>query len=304
MTTAAPFQGPVLVTGATGFIGSRLTRQLVALGVDVHVLVRPGSSLAQLGDARQRLTVHTHDGTTEGMLSIMQAARPALVYHLGSNFIAQHRSSDVAPLIQSNVLFGAQLAEAMVVAGSTRLVNTGTSWQHFQDADYRPVSLYAATKQAFEDILQFYTDATPLRAISLHLFDTYGPGDPRPKLMSILLKAARTGERVAMSEGEQHLDLVHIDDVVSAFLLAGARLFANDAPGHEVFAVSAGRTLSLRELVRLLGEVAGHALPIEFGVRPYREREVMTPWSGGDPVPGWVPRIGLDEGLRRLLADG
>jgi nucleoside-diphosphate-sugar epimerase len=165
------------------------------------------------------------------------------------------------------------------------------------------VSLYAATKQAFEDILAFYTDATPLRVISLHLFDTYGPDDPRPKLIQLLLKAARGGPGLSMPEGKQLLDFVHVDDVVNAFLLAAARLERGDGAPNETFAVSAGERLSLRDLVALVERLVGHSLPVEFGARPYRAREVMQPWTRGEPIPGWAPQTSLESGLRRLLEE-
>ena len=293
----------VLVTGGTGFVGSHLARHLAGSGERVHLVTRPGSSLELLGPAVSRMHVHEHDGSTEGLIEIVRAAQPAVVFHLASYFVAAHRSSDVARLIESNVLFGSQLVEAMVANDIRSLVATGTSWQHFEDADYRPVSLYAATKQAFEDVLRFYTDATNIRAISLHLFDTYGSGDPRPKLLHLLRRAATTGETLAMSPGEQHLDLVHVDDVVQAFLGAAQRLASGEGSNFDVYAVSAGRTLSLRDVVAVFGRVSGRRLNIEWGGRPYRAREVMQPWRSGVPLPGWAPRIGLEEGIRRMLED-
>ena len=295
--------GIALLTGATGFVGSHLARRLVALGTSVHILVRPHSSLALLGDSAARVIPHPHSGSTEALVETIAAVRPDVVYHLASHFVATHQTTDVTRLIESNVLFGSQLLEAMARNDVRRLVTAGTSWQHYGNEPYRPVSLYAATKQAFEDIVRFYTDATLLRAISLHLFDTYGPGDPRAKLVHLLTRAARSGESLAMSPGEQRLDLVHVDDVVDAFLMAGERLAAGAGEGLETFAVSAGRTLTLCELVELFGRLHGRPLAVTFGGRPYRPREVMTPWSAGAPVPGWSPRVRLEDGIRRMLED-
>src|SRR5256885_16981298 len=118
-----PAAGSVLVTGATGFIGAHLTRRLVAEGWDVHLVVRPGSDLARLGPAADRTCAHAHDGTTEGMIALVGAARPTLVIHLASLFLAQHVPTDVAGLVMSNVLFGTQLVEAMAHHGVARLLN-------------------------------------------------------------------------------------------------------------------------------------------------------------------------------------
>jgi nucleoside-diphosphate-sugar epimerase len=289
-----------LITGATGFVGSRLARRMVADGHDCHVVVRPDSKLDELTPVRDRLTVHVHDGTTNGMARLMDEAAPDVVFHLAAYFVAVHQPNDVDRLVEANLRFGTQMVEALSERERPLLVNTGTSWQHFHMAAYRPVSLYAATKQAFEDMLAYYADATPLQVITLKLFDTYGPGDPRKKLLFALSNAARSGERMALSGGEQHIDLVHVDDAVEAFVLAGKRLLSGVVHEPESYAVSSGAAPTLRELVNTFARVAGE-LNVDWGARPYRAREVMHPWRGGDPVPGWIPKVGLEEGLRGMV---
>lgn len=290
-----------LVTGATGYIGASLVRRLTDESWDVHVLVRRTSSLALLEPLLSSITVHVFDGDCATMDNIVKRSNPDVVFHLASLFLSQHRPEDVEPLIRSNVLFSTQLAEAMVNNGCKRLVNTGTSWQHFEGANYCPVNLYAATKQAFEVILDYYVESKGLMLISLALFDTYGPGDPRPKLFSLLAQTAKSQEPLAMSAGEQLLDLVHIDDVVEAFVCTG-RAILDQESGRKRYGVSTGQPVRLKDLVRLYEKVAGVSLPIQWGVRPYRDREVMVPWANCERVPGWEPKVGVTEGLRSLLS--
>ena len=289
-----------LITGATGFVGTHLSRRLVEDGWDVHVIVRPGSDLTQIKKILNQITVHEHDGSSDNMLSIMQAASPDIVFHLASLFLSNHQPKDIGPLIASNILFGTQLAEAMVNSDVYRLVNTGTFWQHYQNEDYNPVNLYAATKQAFEDILRYYTETTDLKAISLNLFDTYGPDDPRPKLFHLLNKAAETGEPLDMSPGAQLIDLVHIDDVTEAYIIAAQRLLDGKVSLHERYAVSSGHLMPLNELVQLYTEVTNQAVAVNWSARQYRNREVMVPWNRGQAIEGWSPKVKLEDGLRRV----
>jgi nucleoside-diphosphate-sugar epimerase len=199
------------------------------------------------------------------------------------------------------VLFGNQLLEAMKVNELSNLINTGTSWEHYNNEVYNPVCLYAATKQAFEVIMEYYIQACGIKAITLKLFDTYGPDDFRPKLFNLLNKAAVTGEPLDMSEGEQLIDLVHIDDVVEAYLISALRLLDKQVTQHERYAVSSGNPLPLKELVKLYAEVTGQAIPLHWGARPYRDREVMVPWFLGSSLPGWKPLVSLSEGISSLM---
>src|SRR6185503_19932053 len=104
-------------------IGSNLVRRLAGDGWSVHAVVRPGSDATALGEARGRVTLHTFDETTDSADQIVAAARPDIVFHLASLFLAQHAAKDVAPLMESNVRFGAQLLEAMARHDVRRLVN-------------------------------------------------------------------------------------------------------------------------------------------------------------------------------------
>ncbi len=292
-----------LVTGGTGFVGSNLIRRLVDIGWEIHAIVRPDSDLKALDGCVDNVSLHTHDGSTEGLMDIMSVAKPVVVFHLASLFLSEHRSKDVAQLVTSNVLFSTQLLEAMKESGVTGLVNTGTSWQHYENKDYSPVNLYAATKQSFEAILQYYVETASLKAITLKLFDTYGPDDPRPKLFHLLEKTAQSQSTLSMSPGEQLIDIVYIDDVIDAFLLAADEVLSDSNAGHRKFAVTSGQPIKLKELVKIYSEVTGKKLNIEWGGRQYREREVMSTWSKGEALPGWQAKINLEDGVSRMLLE-
>lgn len=287
-----------LVTGATGFVGSYLVRRLVRDGWQVHIVIRENSRLPEALEF-SHVICHIHDGTTEGMKHLVGEAAPNVIFHLASLFLAQHEAKDVEPLILSNLLFGSQLLEAMHANGVSQIINTGTSWQHYNNEDYNPVCLYAATKQAFEDILIYYCEATSIKAVTLQLSDTYGPNDPRPKLFHLLAKTAKSQEVLAMSPGEQFIDLVYIDDVIDAYLCA-VDVLETLQKGHQVYAVSSGKLLQLREIISIYENMVGVNLPIDWGKRPYRPREVMIPWNRGKTLKGWCPKVCLADGLRKI----
>ena len=290
-----------LVTGSRGFIGSHLVRRLRESGWEVHELLRPRTEESgSLGaDASQ---VHAYFGSTDEVVGAVRIAKPHVVFHLASLFLAQHIPEQIVPLVESNITLGTQLLEAMKLTGTKRLVNTGTSWQHFQGDSYNPVNLYAATKQAFEDILKYYEETAGIQAITLSLFDSYGPGDTRKKLLHLLLDALRDGQVLEMSGGEQKIDLAHVDDLCAAFVHAAGLAEEPAAPGSRVYGVSGGDRMTLREVVETLERAAGRKISIRWGARPYREREVMQLWNGPE-LPGWRPKVRLYDGFRALVQE-
>jgi len=273
-----------------------LARHLSSSGWDVHAVVRPGSSVQGLPGIP-----HVYDGTTERMVEIVGASRPDVVFHLASLFVSEHDADRIEPLVRSNLLFGLQLAEGMRVHGRTSLVNTGTAWQHYRGEDYNPVNLYAATKQAYLDLLRFYRESAGLRVVTLELYESYGPRDPRPKLMNVLVRAAREGGRVALTDGPQRLDFVHVRDIARAYACAAERLLAGEGAASEHWAVRTDRPRALRELVALVDRAAGMPIEADWGARSYRAREVMEP-PERPILPGWRPEVKLEAGVRELLA--
>lgn len=288
----------VVVSGATGFVGTALTRRLVAAGRRVVAVVRPTSDVAGLRALGLEPLVDA--GRAEALTEALAPFGPRTVFHLAARFVAEHRTSDVDDLVATNLGFSTRLAEAATRAGCRRFVAAGTSWQIDASGAERPVSLYAATKAAFEAILSHYAAADGVRVAALRFHDTYGPGDPRRKLLALLLGALASGDRLGLSPGEQRIDLVHVEDVVEALLVAEGRLDAAEAGTFERFAVASGRAVSIRELVGILERVAGRPLPVVFGERPYRRFEVMEP-SPGAVLPGWRARISLEEGLSQMI---
>ncbi len=291
----------ILVTGASGFVGGHLVQRLLKNQHQVHVLARPETEFLQFQNCLEKIVVHTHSGTTQNMVDNLGEANPDVVIHLASLFIAEHTSTDVEDLINSNVLLSTQLLESMAVHDIRLFINVGTSWQHYGGEGYNPVNLYAATKQAFRSMLRFYTESSGIKVINLELFDTYGPNDRRGKLFSLLERLRLNGEQIGMSPGHQRLDLVHIDDVCDAFLISLERLRSGQVENIETYSVCSGDSTELKELVGIYEDQAGVKLNVKWGGRDYRTREVMIPWSGGAQLPGWAPQIKLREGIKMLL---
>lgn len=286
-----------LVTGATGFIGRHLVARLLEQGWEVHAITRPASFTSVLPG---RVQTHVDDGSPEAMSCAVEASSPDVCFHLASQIVGQHALGDVEHLVANNVTFGARLAESLARHRPALLINAGTFWQHVDGHRYSPAALYAATKQAFQDVLQYYAEVGGLRVVHLKLFDTYGPGDPRRKMLSLLMHAARTSEELPATPGEQLIDLVHVDDAVQAFILAAVQFASPQGPLFESFAVSSGQPITIRELTARIEAVTGRRVPVRWGAHPYRPREMLTHWHAGDPLPGWRPQVSLDDGLREI----
>ncbi len=286
----------VLITGATGFIGGRLARRLVADGDLVHAVVRrPDGDPLVAALMADGVACHRHDGTLASMRAIVGAAKPDVVFHLATRFVGTHQDADIEPLVRDNIAFGAQLLEAVRQLPNPRLVDTGSAYQHVGNADYSPASLYAATKEAFSAIVEFYATRLGVRVVTLELGDTYGQGDTRRKLIPLMLEAERTGKPMQMVPADTLIDLVYVDDAVEAFVIAGTR--TSIAAGRETFAVRSGAPVTVAQLFEHWAAARGKRLDARWGARPASPTDATEPWTRGVVLPEWVPRVALESGL-------
>ena len=290
----------IIITGATGFIGSNLVRFLVNKGFDIGIIIRSTSEMDILSDVKKNLKILYYDGNIEQIIQFFEIEKPSIVIHTASNFLSQHNPSDINSLIDSNIKFGTHILEAMRVSGVENLINTGTSWQHYDNEEYNPVCLYAATKEAYQKLIDYYTSAENFKAITLKLFDTYGETDRRLKIINLLDKFSRNGGELEMSYGEQLLNLTHVNNILDAFNIAIQLIHSKEDKGHQIYSLSSATNHSLKKVVEIFEKATDRRINIVWGAREYRKREVMFPWNKGVPLPGWSERISLEEGLQKF----
>jgi len=291
----------VLITGATSFIGFALCSHMIDLGCDVHVVVRPSTDLSRFNTLKVKPIIHQDQGTMDCFRNALAACNPDVVYHLATRYLREHTADDIGPMIESNILFGTRLLEAMCEAKVANLIYAGTYAQHYGDDEVMALNLNAATKEAFRTIVDYYVDAKGIFASQLTLFDVYGPGDWRFRLVNAICESQKTGAHLALPTEDFPLDLIYVDDAVSAFVQAGQQILATpESISSKEFAVSSGKHFRLSEIIDIFEKVEGTKVIRDWGKFPIPERAPRRLWTG-DPVPGWQPEVSLEEGISRLI---
>lgn len=288
-----------LITGATGFIGGVLARSLLKNGWSVALVLRDGSDTTLIQDVLTESTMHLYDGLGETLVEIMTRVKPDVVFHLASLVLVEHETADIPSLISSNIIFGTQLLDAMVKARVGNIVLASTLWQFSGKDERQAVNLYAATKQSFEVIVDYYHDAFGISAISLILADTYGVGDKRPKLINFLIRSLGSPTELSMSPGDQIVDISHVQDVANSFELAALKLYESLESVRLSRAVC-GTRLTVKQLVAAVEKNGKGKINAVFGGRPYRTREILCPAKLPELEPDWK-KVDLDEGIQELI---
>ncbi|MEO1024897.1 MAG: NAD(P)-dependent oxidoreductase [Pseudomonadota bacterium] len=288
----------VLVTGAGGFLGGRLMSRLQDRNIPAYGLQSVGRSSET---SRPYPTIRDR-GDVLDLAGELQRYEVTDIIHAATAYPTDETGLNAETVLNANISFGGRLLAASRSAGVSGFVNIGTFWQFAENGSVRPNSLYAATKQAFSELVTYYANWQDLNALTLVLYDLYGPGDKRPKLLSELVSAARTGKRIETTPGHQKMVPLHVDDAIAAIMVAlelvrGDRIAAN--PNKFV---SGGQVLTVRELAQLVADISGQKLNINWGARPYRSNQLMEPYLGAG-LGGWEPKIKIWQGVEELLRE-
>jgi len=278
----------VLVLGASGFLGAALVRHFSQKGEDVASLsYRPANHATFLRDLE----------------AFLKQRCPRTVINAGASQTGRDDPAALEELLLSNVFLPATLASFMrACTPDACLINFGTSWQIGAAGESSPFNAYAASKGAAEPFLDHFA-LDGLRTATLRLYDTYGPNDPRNKVINLIADALIAKRELPMSPGEQEIDLIHIDDVVVAVEATLTFLAQEREVTHKVFAVRSGKPVTILEVLALLKQAAGmeEAPFIKPGIYPYRVRERFSLFSNTPTPPGWRPRIELAKGLAQMF---
>ena len=285
----------VLVTGASGLIGSHLLPELTRLGATVHAVSRA----PRRGDG-----VHWHvaDLTAPGAADhLVEAAGADAVVHLAGEVVGARSLDVVLPTLEANLVATVRLLEAAARRRCQRVVLAGSFYQEPAEADAAPPAPYGASKHALRGYAAMFGSLFDLPVVTLRPTMAYGPAQSdTTKVVPYATLALLRGEAPELSSGTWEVDWVYAGDVARAFALA---LTAPGAGGRTID-VGSGQTASVRTVVeRVDAAVAGPAHPV-FGARPDRsgERSVPPDLDLAWRLLRWEARVGLDEGVRRTVA--
>jgi nucleoside-diphosphate-sugar epimerase len=290
------------ITGATGYLGSHLTRRLHQRGDKVVVLKRSGSNIARIADILPELS--SYDLDVQPLDAIFEEQQFTCILHCATNY--GRKAVSRTSIIEANLVLPLRVLEAAIQHGTPFFVNTDTVLD-------KRVSAYSLSKRQFRDWLT--TLSASICGINVAIEHFYGPADDTTKFVGEMVHRLLEGDsRIALTPGEQLRDFIYIDDVVDAFAtilehtvttLPASGLQETSADSLLCYEIGSGQPVSIREFMTTLRRLARREhVALEFGVIPYRDNEVMYSQARIGPLLalGWKPRVNLEEGLRRTIA--
>ncbi len=308
----------ILITGGLGFIGSNLARRLVDLGARVtlvdSLIPDYGGNLFNIAGYEERLRVNIADVRDPYSMRALVKGQD-LLFNLAGQ--VSHLDSMLDPFtdLEINVRSQLSILEACRHENpSIKVIYAGTRQQYGKpqylplDEDHRqqPTDVNGVNKLAGEWYHIVYHRAYDLRAASLRLTNTYGPRQlmkhNRQGFIAWFVRLAVEGREIPIyGDGQQLRDLCYVDDVVDAFLRAGA----SEAVNGRVFNLGGQEPISLLDLARLIIEIAGRGsirlVPWPEDRRRIDIGNVYSSYARIQETLGWRPTTDLRTGLTRMI---
>ncbi len=310
--------GCVLLTGASGFIGSRAIAPLIAAGHEVHALGRragasAGGAVGAVAAASAGVIWHEvdllDDRAVQPLVAEIAAER---MLHLA--WFTEHGRFWSAGENLDWVAASVRLVRAFAQAGGRRAAIAGTcaeyDWarldgpcRELDDAGdaataERPATLYGACKRATRLVCEAYAHEAGLSLAWGRVFLLYGPGEDERRLVPQVARALLSGERAPTSDGAQLRDFTHVDDVAGGF----AALLDSDVEGP--VNVASGEAVSIADVLALIARAAGRPDLLRLAALPRRDGEpdllVADVRRLRDEV-GFAPSVTLEQGIAETV---
>lgn len=297
----------VMITGASGFLGSSLTRAMIELGGEVCAVVRPDSSMRRLGNLATNCHISRCDLFDSSELRrIVTDQEPEIIFHLVS-YGTNSRQVDREEMIRTNIGGTLNLLEATRSTPYSLFIHTGSSLEYgkkrtpiSEDALLEPLTFYGASKAAASLLVQQHARAFDKPILILRPFSIYGPWEDRSRLLPSAMCAFLCDEELKLTAPGFRRDFIFIDDVVEAYMLALRKRFA---PG-EIINIGTGMQWTNEDVVRQLEIVGGREIRkivSSFPARPSDTDYWVANIGKARELLGWEPRHSLREGLDMTL---
>jgi nucleoside-diphosphate-sugar epimerase len=294
----------VLLTGATGFIGSHIARVLLSDGCDVFAVVRTGSQFWRISDVASKLhLVRCSLLDFEELDAQLARIQPDLCIHSAWCTVPGEYLKD-----QSNVSLltaSLHLASRLAGAGCRRFVGIGSCLEYDSTLGYlseqspsKPASLYAASKLALGIVLEQLANTTDMEVAWPRLFYQYGPMEDERRLVSSVISSLLRNQKAEVTTGEQIRDYLHVADVASAiWAVAQSNL---SGPVN----IGSGRPVAVRDIFTKIAAILDRQELIALGALPQNVSDPAFICANNRRLrenTNWVPRHDLDRGLHDTI---
>jgi len=281
----------ILVTGATGYLGSNLVHSLVR-DYELVVLKRRSSNTLRIDSILGQLkTINIEDVS---FVELFKDQNFAGVVHCATNY--GRDENDLDDTIEANLILPLRLLKNAIENKVEFFINTDTILD-------KRINYYSLSKAQFKDWFVFFSGK--IKSINIELEHFYGKGDDPSKFVSKIVKDLVLNERknLDLTLGEQKRSFIYIDDVVQAF-----RTILEKMPkieeGFTSFQVGSKKQISIKDFVNLTKELCGNTnTTLKFGALPYRNNEVMEVSLDVSKLEslGWKEQTTLQAGLKEAI---
>lgn len=286
----------VIVTGASGFIGSHLIDKLLDSHYSVIAITRKTPELSQRLDNR---LVWCEWDRVEDFLANSKEDKPIAIIHLATAY--GRDGSDYVESEMANVIRPLQLLELAIKYKIQKFINTDSFFSK-DEFNYQYMRPYVLTKRTFCRWGRIVSDDNGIKFINMRLEHVYGPRDGGSKFIPYLMKAfSENHEHIELTDCLQKRDFIYIDDVVSAYLTV---LASNETPSFAEYQVGLGYSIELRQMVESIrGLYEKSTSKIIYGARKQRQNEIMDSFASNENLIelGWRPKFNLTYGVSMLL---
>jgi CDP-paratose synthetase len=289
----------ILLTGATGFLGSRLLASLLERGHEVVAIKRSFSDTTKIRASLSHPGLHLFDIDTTDPKTLFERHAVDTIIHTATEY--GRGATPLYSILEANLQLPLRLAELGINHGVKCFINSD-SFFNKGNSSYSNLLNYSLSKKSL--LIWLEKLSSKLKIINVVLEHIYGPHDSESKFVESVIRQVAIDRvaRVALTHGHQRRDFVYLDDVVVAYLELVEYGREHDF-SFKTFGLGTGESTQVRDFVATVKTLSGSPTELGFGDIPYRPDEIMTSTADNSSLRelGWRPSVSIEQGIRLIL---
>lgn len=288
----------VILTGATGFLGSQFLANFIREKYKVIIIKRKNTNLELIFKKFGKLEAWDVE-----QLEDLFVSHPDInaIVHTATDY--GHDESNPTAAFWANEAFPIKLLALAIQHKTATFINIDTFFSSSKVA-YEHLGAYTLSKKHFKDWGRYCANTKKIGFTNFQIFHMYGPGDNYKKFVPSMVLRCLKGAEIDLTDGIQERDFIYISDVVSALNVI-LEVEAGREPGYRSYDVGTGSPMRIRDFVVKINQLCGNNAKLNFGTFPIRKGEIQSSFADTATLRslGWMPSVSIEIGIQCVIDD-
>ena len=273
----------LLLTGTTGFVGYKFLSFALSNGFSVVDILREknkkNKKIRKLRNAYPKKYKNIFFANNNNLSSQLKNIKADYFINFATLYSNNHSHSQIVDFIESNILFPTLIYD-IINNKIKKMINFGSMMQHSKDEKLVSKNLYAATKNAFEMIANYYVNTNnKTKFYNIKFYESFGDNDKRKKIIPTIINNYKQNKITKIISKQLALNIIHTDDIINSIMI-----LLNNNITSGTYCIKNTNNIKISQLIDMLNKVLNKKIKVKYGNKSitsnyYNNLKILPYWK-------------------------